>query len=223
MSKFNNFIINGNGNTVGDRKITNINNNYFGNKPPNANNSNDEVIGLATGLLLGVGAIAWGFYKHIEQVFFYLDLATITSCILASTALVILGFYGNPERKDYYHVFASFILAVSLFGLSALAQSQISGEVIQLSQEVALLEFWRSLSEQGQTHVLTIFGVAFLLAVGAFINWLIGFRQLAYSLADKDECSGFWYKLYQSSGLLKIEYAGSLVLTILGVVFFLLK
>lgn len=226
MSKFNNTVISSNGNIVGDDGVINnttINNTAINNNHQNSTNENStsEVFGLGIGLIFGLGVIVLQFFKNVDQIYEYLIIAAITSSILAVFALLILIFSKSVEWEDSIRTFVTIIFSISLLGLSVVAESLVSNKIKALSQKADIFHFWKTLTEHDEKVAIINISIACLIMIAITLNHLISIRQFSYSLAKKNR-KGLWHSLYKLFGVFKIKYAGTLLLSIIGGIFFLL-
>lgn len=219
LSKFRDVEIKGDGNIVGDNNTQNntTNNHHHHNNVPKKNSDGSEIIPIGVGAVIGFGALIWWFFNNIDQVYYYLNIATLSSPALALLAIVILFFSGSNTGQDLLRFFGSLVLAVGLFGLSLLARDHAPQEIIQFSSQVEFTDFWEGLNDKGEHLVISNFVAALLIALSAIIAHLVSLRQAAYAMANPNRV-GFWYGLYNSSGIFSLKVSGSIIAVLLGVV-----
>jgi hypothetical protein len=222
LSKFKDVKVRGNGNQFGNNNTQNnsttnntTNNHHHHDKKKKATDGSEAMIIIfATGA--GFLVLLWWFFQNIDQVYDILNIVTLTSPALAVLSIVILLFSGALEANDIFRFLSSIVLALGLFGLAIMAKEYAPDEIIQLSHQSDAWEFWDGLNDHGKNLVLLNFGSALFIAFSALATHLISFRQLAYSLASKN-CIGFWYRIYESSKLLKVKVMGSIIVVLSGV------
>lgn len=204
LSKFENMTVNGGNNQFGDNNTqNNVTNNHHHHNNGQGSNG-EEVIPLAIGAVAGLAALIWWFFSHIDQVYYYLNVLTISSAALSATALVTLIFRGETSKEDVLRFFGSVFIALGLFGLSMLSREHAPNDVIQLSQQTNFTDFWRGLNGHGKDLVVYNFTAAIVIALAAFFAHLASLRQLSYSLASPNEV-GFWFGLYSAMKIFKMK------------------
>ncbi|WP_028672384.1 hypothetical protein [Saccharospirillum impatiens] len=205
MSKFENMTVNGGNNQFGNNNTQNNVTNNHHNHNNNVQGSNgDEIIPLGFGAVAGLAALIWWFFSHIDQVYYYLNILTISSAALSATALVLLIFRGETAKKDVLRFFGSVFIALGLFGLSMLSREHAPSDVIQLSQQTTFTDFWRGLNGYGKDLVLHNFTAAIAIALAAFFAHLASLRQFSYSAASPNGV-GFWFRLYNAMSIFKMR------------------
>jgi hypothetical protein len=231
LSKFRDIDIEGDGNIVGDNntqnnttnKTTNkTTNNHHHNNDPKKNSDGSEIVAIGIGAVIGFGALIWWFFNNIDQVYYYLNIATLSSPALALLAIIILLFSGSNTGQDLLRFFGSLVLAVGLFGLSILARDHAPQEIIQFSSQVEFREFWEGLNDKDEHLVISNFVAALLIGLSAIIAHLVSLRQAAYAIANPNRV-GFWYGLYNSSRFFSLKVSGSIIAVLSGVVWFALN
>lgn len=197
-------IVNGGSNQFGDNNNQNnvTNNHHHHNNGQGS--KGDEVIPLAIGAVAGLAVLIWWFFSHIDQVYFYLNILTLSSATLSAVALAIVVGSGASEKEDVIRFFGSVLFAIGLFGLAMLSREHAPNDVIQLSQHTKFTEFWRGLTEHGKNLVVSNFIAALAIALSALIAHLASLRQFSYSLANPRGI-GFWFGLYKTMGALKMR------------------
>ena len=217
MSKFENMTVNGGNNQFGDNNTqNNVTNNHHHNNGGQGSNG-DEVIPLAIGAVAGLAALIWWFFSHIDQVYYYLNILTLSSVTLSAIAFLILISSGATEKNDVFRFFGSAFFALGLFGLAMLAREHAPSDVIQLSQQTKFMEFWRGLTDYGKDLVVSNFVAAISVALSAFIAHLAALRQFSYSLASPNG-TGFWFGLYSATSVLKMRVCLVIIAILSGVV-----
>ena len=223
MSKFKEIVVNGDGNMMGDNNTQN--NNSQNNKTTNHHHYNSskkssdgsEIIVILFAISLGVGALIWWFFNNIEQIYYYLNIATLSSPVLAILAVIVLLFSNSSTGTDILKCFCSLLIAVGLFGLTILARDYAPQEIIQYSHQVKFMEFWRGLTDQEEHLVISNFIAAILIALSALIAHLVSLRQIAYAIANPARV-GFWYRMYNASSLFSFKIAGSVIVALSGII-----
>ena len=196
--------VNGGNNQFGDNNTqNNVTNNHH--HLSNVQGSNgDEIIPLAFGAVAGLAALIWWFFSHIDQVYYYLNILTISSAALSATALAILIVRGEIAKEDILRFLGSAFIAMGLIGLSMLSREHAPNDVIKLSQQVKFMDFWRGLNGHGKDLVVSNFTAATAIALSAFFAHLASLRQFSYSLASPDEV-GFWFRLYNATKIFRMR------------------
>jgi hypothetical protein len=211
--------VNGGNNQFGDNNTqNNVTNNHHHHHNNNGQVSKgDEVIPLAIGAVAGLAAIIWWFFSHIDQVYFYLNILTLSSVTLSAVALVIIVGSGTTEKEDVIRFFSSIIFAIGLFGLAMLSREHAPNDVVQLSQHTKFFEFWHGLTEYGKDLVVSNFIAALAITLSAFVAHLASLRQFSYSLANPRGI-GFWFGLYKVMGIFKMRVSFVIISLFSGVV-----
>jgi hypothetical protein len=224
LSKFEYFKVNGGSNQFGDNNTQNnvTNNHHHHHHHHNNNNTSqgskgDEAIPLAIGAVAGLAAIIWWFFGHIDQIYFYLNIITLSSVIFSAVALVIIVWSGATEKEDVIRFLSSVLFAIGLFGLAILSREHAPDDVIQLSQHTKFSEFWRGLTEYGKNLVVSNFIAALAIMLSAFVAHLASLRQFSYSLANPHGI-GFWFNLYKAMGIFKMRVCFVVISLFSGVV-----
>ncbi|EKO3541434.1 hypothetical protein K0L52_003234 [Vibrio fluvialis] len=219
MSKFENMTVNGGNNQFGDNNTqNNVTNNHHHHHNNGGQGSNgDELFPLAIGAVAGLAALIWWFFSHIDQVYYYLNILTLSSVVLSVAALLILIVSGAADKNDVFRFFGSAFFALGLFGLAMLSREHVPNDVIQLSQQTKFMEFWRGLTEHGKDLVVSNFVAAIAVALSAFIAHLASLRQFSYSLASPN-AGGFWFGLYRATSVFKMRVCLVIIAVLSGVV-----
>lgn len=205
LSKFDNMTINGGNNQFGDNNTqNNVTNNHHHHHSNVQRSNGDEIIPLAIGAVAGLAALIWWFFSHIDQVYYYLNILTISSAALPTTALAILIVRGEIAKEDMLRFLGSVFIAMGLFGLSMLSREHAPNDVIKLSQQAKFMDFWRGLNGHGKDLVVSNFTAAIAIALSAFFAHLASLRQFSYSLASPDEV-GFWFRLYSATKIFRMR------------------
>lgn len=211
--------VNGGNNQFGDNNTqNNVTNNHHHHHNNNGQGSKgDEAIPLAISAVAGLAALIWWFFSHIDQVYFYLNILTLSSVALSAVALIIIVGSGATEKEDVIRFFGSAFFAIGLFGLAMLSREHAPNDVVQLSQHTKFTEFWRGLTEHGKNLVVSNFIAALAIALSAFVAHLASLRQLSYSLANPRGI-GFWFGLYKAMGVFKMRVCFVVISIFSGVV-----
>ncbi len=213
MSKFKDTKVNGNGNQFGDNNtlshVTNHHHHNDGGGSTRNNKKEEDALGVSLGLLFGVAALVWLFFSHLDQIYFYLQIITLSSAIPAIAAVLVMHARQELDNIDMARFGGSVLLMVGLFGLLVLADNHASREIAAFAQQVGVMDFYQGLTEHGKELAVMNFVAALLLGVAAVCAHLGGFRQLIYALADANQ-TGFWYRLYQRTPGMGMRVTGSL-------------
>ncbi len=205
MSKFENLTVNGGSNQFGDNNTqNNVTNNHHHHHNNGQGSNGDEIVPLTIGAVAVLAALIWWFFSHIDQVYYYLNILTISSAALSAAALVTLIFRGETSKEDVLRFLGSIFIALGLFGLSMLSREHAPNDVIQLSQQTKFMDFWRGLNGHGKDLVVSNFAAAFAIALAALFAHLASLRQFSYSLASPNE-KGFWFGLYSAMKVFKMR------------------
>ncbi len=218
MSKFENFNVNGGNNQFGDN---NTQNNVTNNSHHHNNNGNkdsgENPLPIAIGGVAGLAALNWWFFSHIDQVYFYLNILTISSAGLSFLAIAVLLITSNITKEDIFRFLGCAFYALGLFGLAILARNHAPPDVIQLSEQVRFMEFWRGLTDHGKDLVVANFLSAISIGIAAVMVHFGSIRQFAYSLA-KTNRTGFFYRIYSLSTPFKMRFVSVVIAIFSGVV-----
>ncbi|WP_338803105.1 hypothetical protein WDV76_12150 [Xenorhabdus griffiniae] len=223
MSKFEHINVSGNNNQFGNNNVqnntVNNNNNYNRN-----NNDKDEenAPALIFSAVAGAVAIIWWFFNNIERIYYYLNIITLSSAILSFFSLCILIFNEQIKKEDFFRFFGSVISSVGLFLLAIFAYNHAPNDIIQLSQKVKLIDFWKSLTEHGRNIALANFISSIIIAISAIFSHLSSLRQFAYSLSNANR-TGLWYRVYSSMKIFKMRISAFIFILASGLVLFLLN
>lgn len=205
MSKFENMTVNGGNNQFGDNNTqNNVTNNHHHHNTNVQSSNGDEIIPLVIGAAAGLAALIWWFFSHIDQVYYYLNILTISSVALSAAALIMLTFRRETVKEDVLRFFGSAFIALGLFGLSMLSREHAPNDVIQLSQQTTFTDFWRGLNGHGKDLVVHNFTAAIAIALAAFFAHLSSLRQFSYSLASPNGV-GFWFRLYSTMKIFRMR------------------
>lgn len=217
MSKFDKIMVNGGNNQLGDNNTqNNVTNNHHHHHNSNGQSSNgNEAIPLAVGAAACLATLIWWFFGHINQVYYYLNILTLSSATLSIPALAIVTWSGATEKEDVFRFFGSVLFATGLFGLAILSREYAPSDVIQLSQHTTSTEFWHGLTNHGKNIVISNFIASLSIGFSAFIAHLASLRQLSYSLANP-RGKGFWFSLYKATGIFKMRVAFVIISTLSG-------
>ncbi|ELH0900803.1 hypothetical protein Q9891_003345 [Vibrio cholerae] len=220
MSKFDSIVINGGNNQFGDHNtqhnVTNNHHHHTHNTGGEDSNGGDA-LSIGIGVLAGFAALTWLFFAHINQVYFYLNLASLSSGVLSIFAIGILVLTREVERMDVCRLLGSILLAVGLFGLSVLSREHANEDIISLSQNTKFMDFWRSLTDYGKDLVISNFVSAIAIGFAVFIAHLAALRQFSYALADSNG-TGFWFNLYTRMNRFKMRVSYAVISVLAGLV-----
>lgn len=219
MSKFEKFSVNGGSNQFGDNNTqNNVTNNTHHHHSNNAGKGNgEEILPIAIGAVAGLAALIWWFFSHIDQIYFYLNIITISSAGLSFIAIGVLFISGSITKEDIFRFLGCAFYALGLFGLAMLARNHAPSDVIQLSEQVKFMDFWRGITNHGKNLVVANFVSALSIGIAAFVVHLGSVRQFAYSLA-KPNRTGFFYGLYSTTTPFKMRLVSAAVAILSGVV-----
>lgn len=219
MSKFENFNVNGGNNQFGDNNTQNniTNNNHHHHHNNGNKGSGDEFIPIAIGAVAGLAALIWWFFSHIDQVYFYLNILIISSPGLSLLAVSVLLITGNITKFDIFRFLGCTFYALGLFGLAMLARNHAPSDVIQLSEQVKFMEFWRGLEDHEKDLVVANFLSAISIGIASLLVHLGSVRQLAYALA-KPNRTGFFYSLYSITTPFKMRFVSATIALLSGFV-----
>lgn len=218
MSKFENVSVTSGKNQFGDNNTQNNTENHHHHHHHNGNgkgSGEEEIIPVAIGAVAGLAALIWWFFNHIDQVYYYLNIITLSSATLSALALFIIISSGAIAKEDLFRVLGSVIFAVGLFGLAMLSRDHAPNEVIQLSHQTKFMDFWQSLTDHGKDLVISNFIAAIVIGMSGIIAHLTSLRQFSYSLA-KPNRSGFWYGIYRAMGAFKMRVSMPLITILSG-------
>lgn len=218
MSKFDKIEVRGGNNQFGDNNTQNnvINNNHHHNNSAK-NNSGDEIIPIIIGSAAGLAALVWWFFSHIDQVYYYLNILTLSSGTLSFFAAFILFLSGSLTKEDVLRFASSTLYALGLFGLALLARHHAPPDVIQLSEQVKFMGFWQGLTDHGKDLVVVNFLAAIVVGIAALFVHLGAIRQFTYSLARPDR-TGFFYELFSLTSLFRMRVVTVVVSISSGIV-----
>jgi len=200
MSKFKKNRIKGDQNQFGDNnkqvnKNTTVYNNYGSSNTKPSDPSEAAAIFIGAAFLFAL--IVWGFFKNIETVYFYLELASLSSPLLGLFSLILLVIYNEVENQNLINVSVCICISFLLIGFIFLAENNVSPTLVELSNRESVLKFFGRLSKYGQFLVGSNFLTALIVGLCALWIHLFSIRQLSYSFADNDR-KGFWYSLYRT-------------------------
>lgn len=217
LSKFENMPINDGNNQFGDNNTQNniINNHYYHHNNNGPSPNGDDAIPLVIAAVFGVAILVWWFFGHIDQVYYILNIMTLSSAALSAFALVIIIVSGEFEIEDVLRFFGSVLFALGLFGLAVLSREHAPNDVVQLSQHTKFTEFWSGLTDYGKNIVVANFVAALAIAMSAFVAHLASLRQFSYSLANPRGV-GFWFGLYQATRFFKMRVAFVIISALSG-------
>ncbi|MCY1389459.1 hypothetical protein D3C76_550630 [compost metagenome] len=218
MNKFENFNVNGGNNQLGNN---NTQNNVTNNNHHHHNNENkgggEETIPIAIGAVVGLAALIWWFFSHIDQVYFYLNIIIISSPGLSLLAASVLLITSNITQDDIFRFLGCIFYALGLLGLAMLARNHAPSDVIQLSEQVKFMEFWRGLESHEKNLVLANFLSTISIGIAALVVHLGSIRQLAYALA-KPSRTGFFYELYSITTPFRMRFISAVIAILSGLV-----
>lgn len=218
MSKFKDLNVVGGPNQFGDNGVQNnttTHNHYHRNGSQSS--EGEGFFAAAAGLLVGLAVIIWWFFSHIDQVYYYLNILSLSSGALSLVAVLILMLTGTIAEEDIIRFLCSVFVAVSLFGLAIVSREHAPDEVIRLSQQVKIKEFWGGLNALGKDIVIANFISAAAIGVSAIFSHLGSFRQFAYSMANQAG-AGFWYSVYTKTRLFRMRVIAVAFTILSGVV-----
>jgi hypothetical protein len=220
LSKFENFNVNGGNNQFGDNNTQNNvtnNNHHHHNDNSGKKDSGEEVIPIAIGAVAGLAALIWWFFSHIDQVYYYLNILTISSAGLSLLAIGVLLITRNVVKEDVFRFLGCIFYALGLLGLAMLARNHAPPDVIQLSEQVEFMEFWRGLTDHGKDLVVANFTSAISIGLAALMVHLGSIRQFTYSLV-KPNRTGFFYRLYSITTPFKMRCVSVVIAIFSGIV-----
>ncbi len=212
MSKFENFDVHGGNNQFGNNNTqSNVtNNNHHHHNNNGSKSDSDQVIPIIFGACAGLIALLWLFFSHIDQVYFYLNIATLSSACLSFFSIIVLISTGNIAKEDVFRFLGCASYSIGLFGIAMLARNHAPQEAIQLSQQVKFMEFWNALTSHEQNLVIANFLSAISIGMAALMVHFGSLRQLAYSLA-KPNRTGFFYRIYSLTTAFKMRFVSTVV------------
>jgi len=196
LSKFGHIDVNGGNNQFGDNNTQNNTTNHHHHNNGQGSNG-DEGLPILIGVGIGLLALVWWFFNHINQVYHYLNILTLSSVALASIASLLLLISRTIEKEDVFR------FIVSLF--------------IQLSQQTKFMAFWQGLTDYGKSLVISNFISAIAIYISAFVAHLASLRQFSYALANPNG-SGFWFSIYRNMGMFKMRISVGIISICSGLV-----
>lgn len=216
MSKFKNTVVIGNGSQFGDNNTQNNIENHHHHHDKKSKNSDSEIpIGIA--LVVAFAVATWWFFSHINEVFYYLNILSISSAGLSVLSIIILALNNEVSWKDAVRFFTSSAFAIALFLLAIMTRNYAPDDIIQLSQQFSPREFWSRLNDHGQNIAMFTFMSAFCVGLASLFNHIGSLRQLIYSLANS-EGKGFFFNVYQSMSPFRIRLVSLWVVILSGLV-----
>jgi len=216
LSKFGHIDVNGGNNQFGDNNTQNNTTNHHHHNNGQGSNG-DEGLPILIGVGIGLLALVWWFFNHINQVYHYLNILTLSSVALASIASLLLLISRTIEKEDVFRFIVSLFLAVGLFGLAMLSREHAPNEIIQLSQQTKFMAFWQGLTDYGKSLVISNFISAIAIYISAFVAHLASLRQFSYALANPNG-SGFWFSIYRNMGMFKMRISVGIISICSGLV-----
>jgi len=220
LSKFESFNVNGGNNQFGDNNTqNNVTNNTHHHHDNNngKKDSGEDILPIVIGAVAGLAALIWWFFSHIDQVYFYLNILTISSAGLSLLAIGVLLITRNITKEDIFRFLGCVLYAVGLFGLAMLARSHAPSDVIQLSEQVKFMEFWQGLTDPGNDLVVANFLSAISIGIAALMVHFGSIRQFAYSLARANR-TGFFYGVYSLTTPFKMRFVSVVISIFSGLV-----
>jgi hypothetical protein len=215
LSKFKNTLVIGNGSQFGDNNTQNNIENHHHHGENNSKKT-DDAIPIFFVSIIAFAAAVWWFFLHIEQVFYYLNIVSISSMGFSFLSIPILALKNEISWKDGVRFITSVIFAIALFCFAIMARNYAPDDIIQLSQQVSARGFWSQLNEHGQNIAFCNFLSAFCVALASIFNHFGSLRQFIYSVSNS-EGKGFFFNVYQSMSFFNMQTVSICVILSCGI------
>ncbi|WP_263063512.1 DUF2157 domain-containing protein [Dickeya dadantii] len=214
--------MNSGGHNVQNTQIINktVNNNY--NKTSSNNDDGFVFFGAAIIVMFGVGFLIWSFFCNYEKIYPILKAGSITSPLLSIFALIILIIKSEAELPDFIRTLALSTLGVLIFLSNENLNIYVPQDILELSRQAnSVTDFWTGLNGYGKNLSLSIISTGILIFISIILTYLSSFRELSYSLANKD-MSGFWFSLLKITNIFRAKFFGMSGITLLLISFTIL-